>query len=90
MIEDLDVAAMKRSMGRRAYRRAVSDAAMGLVGPQLAYKTARYGGMLTVADRWFPSSQIHHGCIQPDGTPCRLVGNGRIDKQLVCPQTGKS
>ena len=43
VIEDLDLAAMKRSMGRRAYRRAVSDAAMGLVGPMLAYKTARYG-----------------------------------------------
>jgi putative transposase len=89
VIEDLDLAAMKRSMGRRAYRRAVSDAAMGLVGPMLAYKTARYGGELIVADRWFPSSQIHHGCTAPDGTPCRLVGKGRIDKVLVCPHTGE-
>jgi putative transposase len=88
VIEDLDVAAMKRSMGRRAYRRAVSDAAMGLVGPMLAYKTARYGGELIVADRWFPSSQIHHGHTAPDGTPCRLVGKRRIDKLLACPQTG--
>jgi putative transposase len=88
VIEDLDLAAMKRSMGRRAYRRAVSDAAMGSVGPMLAYKTARHGAVLTVADRWFPSSQIHHGCSQPDGTPCRLVGKGRVDKLLVCPQTG--
>ena len=38
VIEDLDVAAMKQSMGRRAFRRAVSDAAMGLVGPQLVYR----------------------------------------------------
>jgi putative transposase len=89
VIEDLDVAAMKRSMGRRAYRRAVSDAAMGLVRPMLAYKTARRGAVLTVADRWFPSSQIHHGCITPDGTPCRLIGKGRIDKLLVCPSTGE-
>jgi putative transposase len=89
VIEDLDLAAMKRSMGRRAYRRAVSDAAMGLVGPQLAYKTTRTGSTLTVADRWFPSSQIHHGHTAPDGTPCRLVGQGRIDKLLVCPQTGE-
>jgi putative transposase len=88
VIEDLDVAAMKRSMGRRAYRRAVSDAAMGSVRPMLAHKTARYGGELVVADRWFPSSQIHHGCTAPDGTPCRLVGKGRIDKSLVCPHTG--
>jgi putative transposase len=89
VIEDLDVAAMKRSMGRRAYRRAVSDAAMGLVGPQLAYKTTRHRGALIVADRWFPSSQLHHGCTTPDGTPCRLVGKHRIDKHLLCPQTGE-
>ena len=82
VIEDLDVAAMKRSMGRRAYRRAVSDAAMGLIGPQLAYKTIRYGGELVVADRWFASSQIHHGCTTPDGTPCRLVGK-RSHRQAV-------
>ena len=87
VIEDLDVAAMKRSMGRRAFRRAVSDAAMGAVKPQLAYKTARYGTVLMVADRWFASSQIHHGCTQPDGTPCRLIGKGRVDKNLVCPLT---
>ena len=89
VIEDLDVAAMKRSMGRRAFRRSVSDAAMGLVAPMLAYKTVRYGGTLVVADRWFPSSQIHHGCYHPDGTPCRLKGKGRIDKRLVCPVTGE-
>ncbi|MBS4730490.1 IS607 family element transposase accessory protein TnpB [Mycobacterium sp. SM1] len=88
VIEDLDVAAMKRSMGRRAYRRAVCDAAMGSIRPMLAYKTARHGAVLTVADRWFPSSQIHHGCAQPDGTACRLIGKGRIDKLLVCPRTG--
>ncbi|MDI3314006.1 MAG: IS607 family element RNA-guided endonuclease TnpB [Mycobacterium sp.] len=89
VIEDLDVAAMKRSIGRRAYRRAVSDAAMGPIRPMLAYKTARSGVVLTVADRWFPSSQIHHGCTTPDGSPCRLIGKGRIDKSLVCPRTGE-
>jgi putative transposase len=88
VIEDLDVAAMKQGMGRRAFRRAVSDAAMGLIRPQLAYKTGRHGSTLTVVDRWFASSQIHHGCHHPDGTPCRLVGKGRIDKHLVCPITG--
>ena len=88
-IEDLDIAAMKRSMGRRAFRRAVSDAAMGLVRPQLVYKTARTGATLVVVDRWFPSSQLHHGHYLPDGTQCRLVGKGRIDKLLVCPQTGE-
>ena len=89
VIEDLNVTAMKRSMGRRAYRRAVSDTAMGLVRSQLAYKTAYRGSTLILADRWFASSQIHHGCHQPSGGPCRLVGTGRIDKFLECPQTGK-
>jgi putative transposase len=80
VIEDLDLAAMKCSMGRRGYRRAISDAAMSLIGPMLAYETARCGGELVVAKRWFPSSQIHHGCTAPDGAPCRMVGKGRIDK----------
>ncbi|MEW2483740.1 IS607 family element RNA-guided endonuclease TnpB [Mycobacterium sp. NPDC049093] len=89
VIEDLDVAAMKRSMGRRAFRRAVSDAAMGAVAPMLTYKTTKNGSTLTKADRWFPSSQLHHGHIAPDGSPCRLVGMGRINKLLVCPHTGE-
>lgn len=89
VVEDLDVAAMKQGMGRRAFRRSVSDVAMGLIRPQLAYKTLRRGSTLTVADRWFASSQIHHGCHQADGTPCRLEGKGRIDKHLICPQTGE-
>jgi putative transposase len=88
VIENLDLGAMKRSLGRRAFRRSVSDAGMGLVKPQLAYKTVRFGGKLTVADRWFASSQIHHGHTTPDGTPCRLIGKGRIDTKLVCPLTG--
>jgi putative transposase len=89
VIEDLDVAAMKQSMGRRAYRRAISDAAMGMIGPQLTYKTAKHGTTLTVANRWFASSQIHHGCAQPDGARCRLIGKHRIDKHLACRLTGK-
>lgn len=89
VIEDLDLAALTRSMGRRAFRRSVSDAALGWIKPQLVYKSTRYGGVLTVADRWFASSQIHHGHTHPDGTPCRLIGKGRIDKNLVCPLTGE-
>jgi putative transposase len=45
VIETLDIEAMKRSMGRRAFRRSVSDAGMGLIKPQLAYKTARFGSV---------------------------------------------
>jgi putative transposase len=89
VVEDLDLAAMKKSMGRRAFRRAVSDAALGLIRPQLVYKTARYGSALTIADRWYPSSQLHHGCTTDDGQPCRLIGKTRLDKHLACPVTGE-
>jgi putative transposase len=89
VIEDLDVAAMKKGMGRRAFRRSISDAAIGAIRPQLVYKTGRHGSTLTVADRWYASSQIHHGHTLPDGTPCRLAGKGKVDKQLMCPQTGE-
>jgi putative transposase len=81
VIEDLDLAAMQRSMGRRAFRRSVSDAALGQIRPQLGYKMAWAGGTLTVASRWFASSQIHHGC------GCRLAG-GRMDEWKVCAVTG--
>jgi putative transposase len=62
VVEDLDVAAMARSMGRRAFRRTVYQAGLGKVRPTLAYKTVQQGGRLLVADRWFASSKTHHGC----------------------------
>jgi len=62
VIEDLDLAAMKRSMGRRAFRRSVSDTGLGALRPTLTYKAERAGLRLVVADRWFPSSKLHHGC----------------------------
>ena len=81
--EDLDLAAMKKSMGRRAFRRSVSDAALGQIRPQLSYKMAWRGGTLTIADRWFASSQVHHGC------GCRLIEPRKLAKQLVCATTGE-
>jgi putative transposase len=83
VVEDLDLAAMKRSMGRRAFRRSVSDAALGMARPMFVYKAGRTGSVLTVADRWFPSSQIHHGC------GCRLVAPTKLAKLLVCQETGE-
>ena len=83
VIEDLDIAAMKKSMGRRAFRRSVSDAALGLFRPMLDYKTSDRQTTLVVADRWFASSQIHHGC------GCRLHAPQRLAKQLVCAATGE-
>ena len=62
VVEDLDVAAMARSMTRRAFRRTVYQAGLGKVRPTLAYKTIQQGGRLLVADRWFASSKTHHGC----------------------------
>jgi putative transposase len=62
VVEDLDVAAMGRGMGRRAFRRQVAQAGIGKVRATLAYKTVQQGGRLLVADRWFASSKTHHGC----------------------------
>jgi putative transposase len=62
VVEDLDVAAMARGMGQRAFRRTVSQAGIGVVRPILAYKTSWAGGQLVVADRWFASSKTHHRC----------------------------
>jgi putative transposase len=60
VVEDLDVAAMQRSMGRRAFRRTVSQAGIGQIRPALAYKCPALGGRLVLADRWFGSSKSHH------------------------------
>ena len=62
VVEDLDVAAMARGMGRHAFRRSVYQAGIGKLRPLLAYKTAAQGGRLLVADRWFASSKTHHSC----------------------------
>jgi len=62
LIEDLDLAAMKRSMGRRAFRCSVGDAGLGAVRPTLSYKAEHGQTKLTVADRFFPSTKLHHGC----------------------------
>jgi putative transposase len=62
VVEDLDVRAMGRGMGRRAFRRSVAQAGIGRVRPLLAYKCSQHGGELVVADRWFASSKTHHGC----------------------------
>ncbi|HEX2373496.1 MAG TPA: RNA-guided endonuclease TnpB family protein [Actinomycetota bacterium] len=83
VVEDLDVAAMQRSMGRRAFRRAVSQAGIGGIRPTLAYKCPAAGGGLVVADRWFGSSKSHHGC-----------GGYRADLKLgdrvwSCPRCGR-
>ncbi len=83
VVEDLDVAAMGRGMGR-AFRRSVYQAGIGRVCPTLAYKCASAGGRLVVADRWFASSKIHHGC---GGYRAGLELGERV---WVCPTCGQS
>jgi putative transposase len=83
-IEDLDLAAMRRSMGRRAFRRAVGDAALGAFRPVLAYKAEDGGTRVVVADRFFASSRVHHSC---GGV---LVGSTKLAKTLTCRACGRS
>ncbi|HEX2375477.1 MAG TPA: zinc ribbon domain-containing protein, partial [Actinomycetota bacterium] len=82
VVEDLDVQAMGRGMGRRAFRRTVYQAGIGKVRPTLAYKSGQQGGRLVVADRWFGSSKTHHGC-------GGYLADLRLDQRVwVCPQCG--
>jgi transposase len=83
VIEDLDLVSMKRSMGRRAFRRSVGDAGLGAVRPTLTYKAERGQPMLTVADRFFASSKIHHGC-------GGILKGPTLAKQLTCEQCGET
>jgi putative transposase len=83
VVEDLDIAAMAKSMGRRAFRRSVYQAGLGRIRPTLTYKTSWGGGRLVVADRWFASSKTHHGC---GGYHADL---GLTDRVWVCPACGK-
>jgi putative transposase len=82
VVEDLDVAAMGRSMGRRAFRRTLYQAGIGRIRPTLAYKTLREGGRLLVADRWLASSKTHHGC---GGYLAELQLSQRV---WLCPKCG--
>jgi putative transposase len=82
VVEDLDVAAMGRGMGRRAFRRTVGQAGIGRVRPMLAYKCRWGGGAMVVADRWFASSKTHHGC---GGYLADLKLGQRV---WVCPRCG--
>lgn len=61
-IEDLAVKAMSRGMGRRSFRRSVSDAGLGEIRRQLAYKAVWSGRTLSVVDRFYPSSKTCSAC----------------------------
>ncbi len=77
-VEDLNIAAMTRSMGRRAFKRSESDTALGMFRPMLEYKAKAGGTKVVLVDRFFPSSKIHHCC---EGL---LEGKTKLAKTLVC------
>ena len=55
----------------------MSDAGLGAFRPTLTYKAERAGIRVSTVDRFFPSSQIHHGC------GGRLTG-GKLAERLTC------
>lgn len=59
VIEDLNVTGM---LANRGLARAVADQGFGQARRMLGYKTERSGGMLMVADRWYPSSKTCSAC----------------------------
>jgi putative transposase len=83
VVEDLDVAAMAKGMGQRAFRRSVYQAGLGRIRLTLAYKASWTGGQLVVADRWLASSKTHHGC---GGYLADLSLGQRV---WVCPACGQ-
>lgn len=73
-VEDLNVRGMTRSArgttddpgsnvaAKAALNRRIADVGMAEIRRQLAYKIFWRGGMLVVADRWFPSSKMCSNC----------------------------
>jgi len=59
VLEDLHVEGMKRN---RSLAMSVSDAALGELRRQLAYKSEWYGARLVIAHRFYPSSKTCSGC----------------------------
>jgi putative transposase len=59
VLEDLHVKGMQRN---RSLALSISDAGMGELRRQLAYKSEWYGSTLLVADRFYPSSKTCSGC----------------------------
>ena len=57
MVEDLNVAGMKKLFGK-----STSDAALGEILRQLEYKSAWYGRVFHKIDRWYPSSKTCNCC----------------------------
>jgi putative transposase len=59
VVEDL---ATKNLIANRSLAQAIGDQGWAELARQLGYKTARHGGQLIVADRWFASSKTCSAC----------------------------
>lgn len=59
VLEDLHVRGMQRN---KHLALSISDAGMGELRRQLAYKSEWYGSTVIVADRFYPSSKLCSGC----------------------------
>ncbi|MHB1729746.1 MAG: RNA-guided endonuclease InsQ/TnpB family protein [Leptospirillum sp.] len=78
-IEDLNVRGMVKN---RHLSRAVSDMGFFEFRRQLEYKAAQRGGMIVVADRWYPSRKTCSDCGQKLETLPLAV------REWVCPACG--
>jgi len=79
-IEDLNVSGMVKN---RHLSRAVSDMGFFEFRRQLEYKAAARGGLVVVADRWYPSSKTCSGC----GYKLETLPLGV--REWVCPECGE-
>jgi putative transposase len=61
-LEDLNLVAMSRGMGRRAFRRSVADVGLGELRRQIEYKAHWAGRTVVRVDRFFPSSKTCAAC----------------------------
>jgi putative transposase len=84
VVEDLDVAAMGKGMGLRAFRRSVYQAGLGRVRPTLAYKTSWAGGQLV--DRTAGWSCCPGAA---RGRPRRASSRSRRGRARPCKTTGR-
>ena len=78
-IEDLNVRGM---MANRHLARSIADMSFHEFRRQLEYKAERRGGLVVVADRWFPSSKTCSACgSAQEAMPLSV-------RQWICPDCG--
>jgi len=87
-IEDLDVSSMKETDSSIRNKR-VSDVSWSEFRRQLTYKSKWYGRILSVVNKYYPSSQICHVCGHRDGKKSVEIRNwvcshcnSRLDRDL--------